>query len=244
MSNIPITSALISVYDKSGLDILVKELHNHQVKIYSTGGTYDFIKNLGIEVTLVEDLTGFPAMLDGRVKTLHPAVFAGILARRNDDHLGQLQTHNLPQIDLVVVDLYPFEETLKQTSDDALIIEKIDIGGVSLLRAASKNHASVAVISKQSQYPIVADWLKENNGSTSIEQRIQLAYESFMVTAHYDTAISYYFAEKVGQAKHLRYGENPHQKASFIGNLDDIFRQISGKEISYNNLVDISGSTN
>ena len=242
MSNIPITSALISVFDKSGLDILVKELHNHQVKIYSTGGTYDFIKNLGIDATLVEDLTGFPTMLDGRVKTLHPAVFAGILARRNDDHLGQLKTHNLPQIDLVVVDLYPFEETLKQTSDDALIIEKIDIGGVSLLRAASKNHASVAVISKQSQYPIVAGWLKENNGSTSIEQRIQLAYESFMVTAHYDTAISYYFAEKVGQAKHLRYGENPHQKASFIGNLDDIFRQISGKEISYNNLVDIDGA--
>lgn len=242
MSNISITSALISVFDKTGLDVLVKELHKHNVTIYSTGGTYDFIKNLGIEATLVEDLTGFPAMLDGRVKTLHPAVFAGILARRDEDHLGQLKQHNLPQIDLVVVDLYPFEETLKNTTDDKAIIEKIDIGGVSLLRAASKNHASVAVVSKQSQYPTVAFWINENNGGTTLEQRVQLAFESFEVTAGYDTAIGAYFAGKAGHSKALRYGENPHQKATFTGNLNQTFVQLSGKEISYNNIVDIDGA--
>lgn len=242
MSNIPITSALISVFDKSGLEVLVKILSSLKVKIYSTGGTYDFIKNLGVDATLVEDLTGYPSMLDGRVKTLHPAVFAGILAKRDDDHLGQLEHHQLPQIDLVVVDLYPFEETLRNTDDDKIIIEKIDIGGVSLLRAAAKNHAHVAVISKQEQYPVVASWLESQDGETSLDQRTSLAYESFVITSQYDTAISNYFASKTGNARTLRYGENPHQSASFIGNINNIFEQISGKEISYNNLVDVDAA--
>jgi len=242
MDSIRVTSALISVFDKTGLDVLVRELADQKVTIYSTGGTFDFIKKLGVDAILVEDLTGYPAMLDGRVKTLHPAVFAGILARRDEDHLGQLKQHNLPQIDLVVVDLYPFEETLRNTTDDKAIIEKIDIGGVSLLRAASKNHESVAVISRQSQYPVVAEWLNSGNGCTTLVQRTLLACESFEVTAAYDMAIGEYFALKAGRTRSLRYGENPHQAARFNGDLEDTFIQLSGKDISYNNIVDIDGA--
>lgn len=242
MDLIKVSSALISVYDKTGLDVLIRELAAHDVAIYSTGGTYDYITAMGVPAIKVEDLTGYPSMLDGRVKTLHPAVFGGILARRNEDHLGQLKHHQLPVIDLVAVDLYPFEETLKNTTDDHAIIDKIDIGGVSLLRAAAKNHHSVVVISRQSQYPVVAQWLNANQGATTLEQRTLLGYESFSVTAHYDTAISRYFAHKAGKQQVLRYGENPHQKAFFIGDYNQVFTQLAGKEISYNNIVDIDGA--
>lgn len=242
MDLIKVSSALISVYDKTGLDVLIRELAAHDVAIYSTGGTYDYITAMGVPAIKVEDLTGYPSMLDGRVKTLHPAVFGGILARRNEDHLGQLKHHQLPVIDLVAVDLYPFEETLKNTTDDQAIIDKIDIGGVSLLRAAAKNHHSVVVISRQSQYPLVAQWLNANQGGTTLEQRTLLGYESFAVTAHYDTAISRYFAHKAGRQQVLRYGENPHQKAFFTGDYNQVFTQLAGKEISYNNIVDIDGA--
>ncbi len=242
MDLIKVSSALISVYDKTGLDVLIRELAAHDVAIYSTGGTYDYITAMGVPAIKVEDLTGYPSMLDGRVKTLHPAVFGGILARRNEDHLGQLKHHQLPVIDLVAVDLYPFEETLKNTTDDQAIIDKIDIGGVSLLRAAAKNHHSVVVISRQSQYPLVAQWLNANQSATTLEQRTLLGYESFAVTAHYDTAISRYFAHKAGRQQVLRYGENPHQKAFFTGDYNQVFTQLAGKEISYNNIVDIDGA--
>ncbi len=242
MDSVRITSALLSVYDKTGLDALVKELDNHGVTIYSTGGTYDFITQMGIKAIRVEDITGFPSMLDGRVKTLHPAVFGGILARRDEDHLGQLKHHNLPVIDLVVVDLYPFEETLRNTSDDQAIIDKIDIGGVSLLRAAAKNHHSVVVVSKQAQYPIVTQWIRDGHGNTTLEQRILLAYESFKVTAHYDTAIGEYFAQKSGHKVEMRYGENPQQKAHFIGNTHQLYTQLSGKALSYNNIIDMDSA--
>ncbi len=242
MDLIKVSSALISVYDKTGLDVLIRELAAHDVAIYSTGGTYDYITAMGVPAIKVEDLTGYPSMLDGRVKTLHPAVFGGILARRNEDHLGQLKHHQLPVIDLVAVDLYPFEETLKNTTDDQAIIDKIDIGGVSLLRAAAKNHHSVVVISRQSQYPVVAQWLNANQGATTLEQRTLLGYESFAVTAHYDTAISSYFAHKAGKHQVLRYGENPHQKAFFTGDYNQVFTQLGGKEISFNNIVDIDGA--
>ncbi len=242
MDLIKVSSALISVYDKTGLDVLIRELAAHDVAIYSTGGTYDYITAMGVPAIKVEDLTGYPSMLDGRVKTLHPAVFGGILARRNEDHLGQLKHHQLPVIDLVAVDLYPFEETLKNTTDDQAIIDKIDIGGVSLLRAAAKNHHSVVVISRQSQYPLVAQWLNANQSATTLEQRTLLGYESFAVTAHYDTAISRYFAHKAGKQQVLRYGENPHQKAFFTGDYNQVFTQLAGKEISYNNIVDIDGA--
>lgn len=242
MDSVRITSALLSVYDKTGLNTLVEELDNHGVTIYSTGGTYDFITQMGIKAIKVEDLTGFPSMLDGRVKTLHPAVFGGILARRDEDHLGQLKQHNLPVIDLVVVDLYPFEETLRNTSDDQAIIDKIDIGGVSLLRAAAKNHHSVVVISKQAQYPIVTQWIREGSGNTTLEQRIFLAYESFQVTAHYDTVIGEYFAQKSKNKVELRYGENPQQKAYFIGNTHQLYSQLAGKALSYNNIIDMDSA--
>ncbi len=242
MDLIKVSSALISVYDKTGLDVLIRELAAHDVAIYSTGGTYDYITAMGVPAIKVEDLTGYPSMLDGRVKTLHPAVFGGILARRNEDHLGQLKHHQLPVIDIVAVDLYPFEETLKNTTDDQAIIDKIDIGGVSLLRAAAKNHHSVVVISRQSQYPLVAQWLNANQSATTLEQRTLLGYESFAVTAHYDTAISRYFAHKAGRQQVLRYGENPHQKAFFTGDYNQVFTQLAGKEISYNNIVDIDGA--
>ncbi len=242
MDLIKVSSALISVYDKTGLDVLIRELAAHDVAIYSTGGTYDYITAMGVPAIKVEDLTGYPSMLDGRVKTLHPAVFGGILARRNEDHLGQLKHHQLPVIDIVAVDLYPFEETLKNTTDDQAIIDKIDIGGVSLLRAAAKNHHSVVVISRQSQYPLVAQWLNANQSATTLEQRTLLGYESFAVTAHYDTAISRYFAHKAGKQQVLRYGENPHQKAFFTGDYNQVFTQLAGKEISYNNIVDIDGA--
>lgn len=242
MGNISVASALISVYDKSGLDVLVKALSSYGVTIYSTGGTYTYIASLGIQVVKVEDITGFPSMLDGRVKTLHPAVFAGILARRDEDHLSQLKQYDLPRFDMVVVDLYPFEETVRNTTDESQIIEKIDIGGVSLLRAAAKNYTSVAVISQRSQYEEISGHLQANEGKLTLVQRRELAYGAFEVTAHYDRAITDYFGGMTGHSISLRYGENPHQHARFIGNLKQKFHQLNGKALSYNNLVDVDSA--
>lgn len=253
MSTVTISSALISVFDKAGLPVLLKTLARHNITLYSTGGTMREIERLGYAVTSVESLTGYPSILDGRVKTLHPAIFGGILARREPRHLEQLKEYKLPAIDLVVVDLYPFEETLRNTSDEATIIEKIDIGGVSLLRAAAKNYKDVAVISSQSQYESVAEML-EADGSITLEQRRSLAAASFAMTRHYDTAIGNYFESLTGDTESfaasqqnktvLRYGENPHQEAAFYGNLEEVIEQISGKAMSYNNLVDIDAAIN
>lgn len=246
-----IQSALISVYHKDGLDEIVKELHRQNVTIYSTGGTQKFIETLGIPVERVEDLTTYPSILDGRVKTLHPAVFGGILARREADHLAQLEQYKLPQIDLVIVDLYPFEETVANTTDEATIIEKIDIGGISLIRAAAKNYRDVTVVPSREEYDLFLDVLKSKEGKLELEDRHELARRAFKISSNYDTAIYNYFNQgtedhafkhSIHQAKELRYGENPHQTAVFHGNLDEVFDKLSGKDISYNNLVDIDAA--
>lgn len=232
-----IKSALISVFHKDHLDDLVKELHQQGVTLYSTGGTQKFIEGLNIPVVAVEDLTEYPSILGGRVKTLHPKVFGGILARRdNAEDISTLGEYKIPEIDLVIVDLYPFEETLKNTDDESAIIEKIDIGGVSLIRAAAKNYKDTAIISDFSQYARVKDIIAKNGGATSLEDRKTLAKEAFIKTAEYDTAIGNYFAG--AQDMHLRYGENPHQEGFFRGNLNEVFTQLHGKELSYNNLND------
>lgn len=247
-----IQSALISVFYKDGLEPIIEELKKQGVTIYSTGGTQSFIENLGGTVIPVEDITGFPSILDGRVKTLHPGVFGGILARREDDHLSQLQQYNLPEIDLVIVDLYPFEETLASTSDEATIIEKIDIGGISLIRAAAKNFNDVAVVASREDYGFFLNIIKEKDGATDKADRKALARKAFNVSSHYDTAIFNYFADGVEEeakfkqsiqtSETLRYGENPHQAARFYGNLDEMFDKLCGKELSYNNLVDIDAA--
>lgn len=248
----PIRSALISVFTKDNLDLVVEMLGRYNVKIYSTGGTLDFIKKQGVGATAVEDLTGFPSILGGRVKTLHPNVFGGILARRgNPDDFAQLGEYQIPEIDLVVVDLYPFEQTVAAGASEAEIIEKIDIGGVSLIRAAAKNYNDVLIVSDREQYTKLVDMLQTNGCATTKEQRRQFAAEAFVNTSHYDTAICAYFnsqfpapafAQNVKGAMHLRYGENPHQKASFYGNFNQMFEQLHGKEISYNNLLDIDAA--
>lgn len=246
--SLKISSALISVYYKDGLEPLVQLLHQQNVKLYSTGGTQSFIEQLGIPVTAVEDLTGYPSIFGGRVKTLHPAVMGGILYRRElTEDLAQAERHQIPPIDLVVVDLYPFEETVASGASDEDIIEKIDIGGISLIRAAAKNHNDVLIVSSRSQYADVVQLLTDKAGSTDLSDRRRYAAEAFAVTSHYDTAIQAYFAgETAGiyefkslPANHLRYGENPHQQASFYGNLDAMFDKLHGKELSYNNLVDV-----
>ncbi len=232
-----IKSALISVFHKDHLDDLVKELHKQGITIYSTGGTQKFIEGLDVPVVAVEDLTEYPSILGGRVKTLHPKVFGGILARReNAEDLSTLAEYKIPEIDLVIVDLYPFEETLKNTDNESEIIEKIDIGGVSLIRAAAKNYKDTAIISDFGQYTRVKDIITNNNGATSLADRRTLATEAFRKTAEYDTAIGNYFAGE--KDMHLRYGENPHQEGFFRGNLDEVFTQLHGKELSYNNLND------
>ena len=252
--SLKISSALISVFYKDGLEPLVRLLHNQNVKLYSTGGTQAFIEQLGIPVTAVEDLTGYPSIFGGRVKTLHPAVMGGILYRReHPEDLAQAERHRIPPIDLVVVDLYPFKETVASGASDEDIIEKIDIGGISLIRAAAKNYNDVVIVSSRSQYGDIVDLLTEKNGATDLSDRRRYAGEAFAVTSHYDTAIQAYFAgetleERESQhiydfktlpANHLRYGENPHQQASFYGNLDAMFDKLHGKELSYNNLVDV-----
>ncbi|MDR0421216.1 MAG: bifunctional phosphoribosylaminoimidazolecarboxamide formyltransferase/IMP cyclohydrolase [Prevotellaceae bacterium] len=249
-----INTALISVFYKDGLCEIVKKLNELGVKICSTGGTYDFIKNFGINVDSVESLTSYPSIFGGRVKTLHPKIFGGILFRRNNttDTAEQTQ-YDVPAIDLVIVDLYPFEETLKQNANENELIEKIDIGGISLIRAAAKNFDDVLVISSRNQYDCLQKILTEQQGETTLEQRKYFAAEAFNISSHYDTEIFKYlnqqqninvFKQSIKQVTDLRYGENPHQKASFFGNLNDIFEQLHGKEISYNNLLDIDSAIN
>jgi phosphoribosylaminoimidazolecarboxamide formyltransferase/IMP cyclohydrolase len=252
MSNKTIQSALISVYYKDHLDQIVTLLHQQGVKMYSTGGTLKFIQDMGIEAIAVETLTGFPEILDGRVKTLHPTVFGGILARRdNANDQAQLSQHNIPLIDLVIVDLYPFEETVKSTNDQAEIIEKIDIGGISLIRAAAKNHNDTLIVSDRNQYQSLIELLKTKKGITSLEDRRLFAAKAFMTSSHYDTQIFNYFNQtenlpvyksSILQAKVLRYGENPHQSGTYYGDLNEVFDILNGKELSYNNLVDLEAA--
>ncbi len=249
--NKSIKSALISVFYKDGLEIIVKKLQQLGVTIYSTGGTQQFIEKQGVSCIPVETLTSYPSILGGRVKTLHPLVFGGILGRRdNPTDIAEMAQYHIPEIDLVIVDLYPFEETVASTTDDKAIIEKVDVGGPSMIRAAAKNHKDVVVIAAKSEYDGLVKLLEEQNGETTLEQRRQLAAKAFEVCAHYDVAIARYFnpaepgyfLESVPVPKSLRYGENPHQAASFFGRLEDIFDQIHGKELSYNNLVDVDAA--
>lgn len=247
-----IKSALISVFNKDGLDVIVKELIAQDVTIYSTGGTQAFVESLGGKVERVEDLTGYPSILDGRVKTLHPKVFGGILAIRNEDHFGQLAQYDIPTIDLVVVDLYPFEETVASTDDEDAIIEKIDIGGIALIRGAAKNFNDVVIIPSKDEYNILRDILENNAGQTELSTRKDLARRAFKVSSHYDTAIFNYFNKEVVadrsfkhsilDSKTLRYGENPHQQGIFFGDMGAMFEVIGGKELSFNNLVDVDAA--
>lgn len=244
-----ISAALISVFYKEGLDNIIRQLNELGVTIYSTGGTQKFIEDLGISCIPVESLTTYPSILGGRVKTLHPAVFGGILGKRADAvHVSEMKEYHIPEIDLVIVDLYPFEETVKSTGDENLIIEKIDIGGPSMLRAAAKNHRDVVVLASKSDYALLEGILKEQKGETTLEQRRMFAIKAFDVCTSYDTAISNYFNGTSfitpfnKEKKALRYGENPHQAASFYGNLADTFDQLHGKELSYNNLVDVDAA--
>jgi phosphoribosylaminoimidazolecarboxamide formyltransferase/IMP cyclohydrolase len=245
-----IRSALISVFYKEGLEPIVQLLDQLGITIYSTGGTQQFIEKLKIPCIPVERLTGYPSILGGRVKTLHPSVFGGILGRRDlPSDLEEMKQYQIPEIDLVIVDLYPFEETLASTSDEKTIIEKIDIGGPSMIRAAAKNFRDVTVIAAKSDYTSLEKILSEQTGSLTLEQRKHFAAKAFEVVAHYDLAIRNYFHPGLewkvlnqGTQHSLRYGENPHQHASFFGDLSRSFRQLHGKEISYNNLVDIDGA--
>jgi len=248
-----IKSALISVFYKDNLDTIVKKLNTLGVTIYSTGGTQEFIEKLGVKVIPVEDLTSYPSILGGRVKTLHPKVFGGILGRRElDSDVMQLEEYKIPEIDLVIVDLYPFEETVASGAAEQAIIEKIDIGGISLIRAAAKNFKDVVIISSREQYSFFNELLETKNGSTSIDDRRLLAREAFNMSSHYDSAIYNYFsgdddsALKVSVTKSsvLRYGENPHQKGIFFGDLDKLFTKLNGKELSYNNLLDVDAAVN
>ena len=246
-----IQSALISVYYKDGLDEIVRELHKHQVIIYSTGGTLAFIQDLGIPVVAVEELTGFPEILGGRVKTLHPTVFGGILNRRAlQEDQDAIAKHGIPSIDLVIVDLYPFEETVASGASAEDIIEKIDIGGISLIRAAAKNFQDVVIIPSVSHYASFLEVLCSQNGATSLTQRQHFASEAFHVSSHYDTMIHQYFVKNDGpylklsveKSETLRYGENPHQKGQFFGDLAALFDKLHGKELSYNNLLDVDAA--
>ena len=247
-----IKSALISAYSKDGLDVIVKELDRLGVQLYSTGGTGDFIKGLGVEVAFVEDITGYPSILGGRVKTLHPKVFGGILSRDgNDSDVKDLGHFEIPEYDLVLVDLYPFEATLAQGGSHSEVIEKIDIGGISLIRAAAKNYSRVLVVPSSDCYGDLLRILKEQNGETTLEEREWFAAQAFNVSSHYDAAIFGYmnrntnipaFKQSFTKNLSLRYGENPHQRASFYGNVDDLFEKLNGKDISYNNLLDIDAA--
>jgi len=250
--NKKIKSALISVYYKDQLEEIVKKLDKQGVSIISTGGTKEFIEKLGIRVTAVEELTGYPSILGGRVKTLHPRIFGGILGRTgNDSDIADMKQYEINPVDLVVVDLYPFEATVASGATDDDIIEKIDIGGISLIRAAAKNYEDVVIIPSKDQYRYLLDILNNQNGLSDIDQRRHLALEAFAVTSHYDTAIYSYFNRKkekvvfrksINPSRQLRYGENPHQQGIFYGDFEDVFEQVQGKEISYNNLLDIEAA--
>ena len=246
-----IKRALVSVFNKENLDKIILKLHAENVEFISTGGTQSFIESLGVSCQAVEDLTGYPSILGGRVKTLHPKIFGGILTRRNvDTDNAQIQEYGIPEIDLVIVDLYPFEATLASGASDEDIIEKIDIGGISLIRAAAKNFADVIIVASQAQYAPLFDLLEENGAKSTLEQRKFFAKEAFAVSSHYDSAIFNYFDEAKNSAfrysgndmKPLRYGENPHQRGFFFGKFEEMFEQLQGKEISYNNLLDIDAA--
>lgn len=249
---VKIKNALISVYYKDNLEPLIRQLHDEGVTFYSTGGTEKFIRELGIDVIAVEDLTGYPSILGGRVKTLHPKVFGGILNRRDhqDDKL-QISQYEIPEIDLVIVDLYPFEETVKSGAEEANIIEKIDIGGISLIRAAAKNYNDVVIIASKNDYTTLSEILTENGGYTLLSHRKSFARQAFNISSHYDTAIFKYFNQEEPlpvfkyseqNVSSLRYGENPHQNGAFYGDLDEMFDKLNGKELSYNNLVDVDAA--
>ena len=250
--NKKINTALISVYHKDGLDEIINLLHKDGVKFLSTGGTKTFIESLGYECDAVEDLTGYPSILGGRVKTLHPKVFGGILNRRdNETDKQQVEQYEIPSIDLVIVDLYPFVDTVASGASDAEIIEKIDIGGISLIRAAAKNYNDVIIVASKAQYAPLANMLKKNGANSSIDERRWFAKEAFAVSSSYDSSIfSYFDGEEtpsalriaVDESKVMRYGENPHQKGVFFGEFDKMFNQLHGKEISYNNLLDIDAA--
>ena len=254
MSNKTISSALISVFSKDGLEPIVKKLNELNVTIYSTGGTEKFIKDLGIEVVPVEDVTSYPSILGGRVKTLHPKVFGGILNRQNNESdINELAEFEIPQIDLVIVDLYPFEKTVASGADNQDIIEKIDIGGISLIRAAAKNYADVTCVSSVNDYAEFLELLNNKVGKTSEEDRKHFAAKAFNVSSHYDSAIFNYFNKDLKEpvlkisetnGKVLRYGENPHQKGFFFGDFDAMFTKLHGKELSYNNLLDVDAAVN
>lgn len=238
-----INSALISVFSKEGIDELCKELYRNKIEIISTGGTQKHIENLNIPVTSVESLTDYPSILGGRVKTLHPKVFGSILSRSNNkSDLVDEKKHDLSKIDLVIVDLYPFQQTVELTDNESEIIEKIDIGGVSLIRAAAKNFSDVSIISSQNQYKDCLDYFIKNKFETDLNFRKRLAFEAFSNISEYDIHIEEFFGESTGVYKKLRYGENPHQSAVFNGDIGDIFEKLNGKELSYNNLLDVDAS--
>ncbi len=255
---VKIKNALISVYYKDNLEPIIHQLNRLGIKIYSTGGTETFIRNLGVDVVPVEDLTSYPSILGGRVKTLHPKIFGGILNRR--EHEGdqqQIAEYEIPEIDLVIVDLYPFEETVKkalspgESLGEVDIVEKIDIGGISLIRAAAKNFQDVTIIASKNDYSELENILKTQNGETTLEQRKAFARKAFHISSHYDSAIFNYFnqdeplsifKQSIEPAQMLRYGENPHQKGVFYGHLNQLFDKLGGKELSYNNLVDVDAA--
>lgn len=256
-----IQSALISVFYKDGLEKIVQLMHEKGIVIYSTGGTQTFIEKLGVPCVPVENITSYPSILGGRVKTLHPIVFGGILGKRNENqHVIEMQQYNIPEIDLVIVDLYPFEETLKDERakaakeggnfDEAVVIEKIDIGGPSMIRAAAKNHRDLVVIASKDDYIKLETILEQTEAVTSIEERRAFAARAFEIVAHYDVAIAQYFnpgnapqfLASVAFPRAMRYGENPHQAAVFYGKTDELFNQLNGKELSYNNLVDVDAA--
>lgn len=249
-----IKSALISVFSKEGLAPIVKKLHEQNVKIYSTGGTEKFINDLGIDVIAVENITDYPSILGGRVKTLHPKVFGGILNRQdNESDVAEMEKFNIPQLDAVIVDLYPFEKTVASGASEEDIIEKIDIGGISLIRAAAKNFKDTICVSSVDDYAEFLELISANDGEISLKDRKRFAAKSFNVSSNYDTAIFNYFnseenlpAFKISETKgqELRYGENPHQKGFFFGDFDEMFTKLHGKELSYNNLLDVDAAVN
>ena len=247
--NKKIKSALISVFNKDELQNIIRLLQSLDITIYSTGGTQKFIEDLGVSCIAVESLTSYPSILGGRVKTLHPSVFGGILGRRdNEKDVEEMAQYNIPEIDLVIVDLYPFEETVRSTNDEAAIIEKIDIGGPSMIRGAAKNCRDVVVVAAKKDYPALEKILSEQNGETTLEQRKDLAIKAFDVCTGYDIAISNYFNKTdfynpfSAEKNILRYGENPHQQAFFYGDINKVFDQLNGKDLSYNNLVDVDAA--
>lgn len=247
-----IKSALVSVFSKDGLEPIIRKLHEQNVTFYSTGGTEEFIKNLGFPVVAVEDVTSYPSILGGRVKTLHPKIFGGILNRQdNESDARQMEEFAIPQIDLVIVDLYPFEKTVASGASEADIIEKIDIGGISLIRAAAKNFKDTVIVPSVDEYAMFLELLNAKNGETSLDDRKVFATKAFHVSSHYDSAIFNYFNSddtfykaSIADGMTLRYGENPHQKGFFFGDFDAMFKKLHGKELSYNNLLDVDAAVN